>query len=476
MLLKNNYIVYLVSFLFIIINAVFIINEQYLFLFFPIIIILGYLLFYKLDILLLIIIALTPLSVNFENIGFGIGITLPTEPLLGIVLIVAGLNIFYNRGVYTGNNIVRHPVSISIIFYLFWILVTTLTSVMPFVSLKFLIAKLWFIIPFYFLGIYLFKNFRNFSRVYWLYIIPFVIIIFYTIINHYLNGFTQKSGNWVMKPFYNDHTSYGAILVMFLPFILGYTFNKNFEKKKITWNYLLILIFVVAIIFSYTRAAWISLIVALVLFIILKYRIKLIFIISTALIFAIFAFMFKKQIDYYLEKNNQDSSNNLVEHVQSMSNITTDASNLERLNRWNCAIRMFKENPIFGTGPGTYMFLYAPYQISNEKTIISTNSGDGGNAHSEYLGPLSESGLLGMISFLFIIITSFYTAIKVYFKSNDNKVKFFAIIPLLGLTTYVFHGILNNFLDTDKASIPFWLFISMIVALDIFYCKKTSEI
>jgi len=30
------------------------------------------------------------------------------------------------------------------------------------------------------------------------------------------------------------------------------------------------------------------------------------------------------------------------------------------------------------------------------KTIISTNFGNNGNAHSEYLGPLSEQGIIGL--------------------------------------------------------------------------------
>ena len=46
------------------------------------------------------------------------------------------------------------------------------------------------------------------------------------------------------------------------------------------------------------------------------------------------------------------------------------------------------------------MFLYAPYQKPSEKTIISTNAGNRGNAHSEYLGPMAESGILGLLTLL----------------------------------------------------------------------------
>ena len=37
----------------------------------------------------------------------------------------------------------------------------------------------------------------------------------------------------------------------------------------------------------------------------------------------------------------------------------------------------------------------------------------------------------------------------------------------LGLVTYFVHGVLNNYLDTDKASAPFWGFLALLVVLDL---------
>jgi len=42
----------------------------------------------------------------------------------------------------------------------------------------------------------------------------------------------------------------------------------------------------------------------------------------------------------------------------------------------------------------------------------------------------------------------------------------------LGLVTYLVHGALNNFLDTDKASVPFWGFIGILVALDVYHARE----
>ena len=107
--------------------------------------------------------------------------------------------------------------------------------------------------------------------------------------------------------------------------------------------------------------------------------------------------------------------------MASVTNVSTDASNLERINRWNSAIRMFKDRPLLGHGPGTYMFLYAPYQKPSEKTIISTNAGNRGNAHSEYLGPMAESGILGLLTLLYIIYQVVLNAVVSYRRFAYNS-------------------------------------------------------
>ncbi len=165
--------------------------------------------------------------------------------------------------------------------------------------------------------------------------------------------------------------------------------------------------------------------------------------------------------------NTQDSSDDLNEHVASVTNVSTDASNLERINRWNCAIRMYAERPFLGHGPGTYMFLYAPYQKPSEKTIISTNGGNRGNAHSEYLGPLAESGTFGLLTFMGIIITVIVVSVNSYQRLDNDRLKGLLRVAFLGLITYYLHGFLNNFLDMDKASAPFWGFTAMISCLSL---------
>ncbi len=110
-----------------------------------------------------------------------------------------------------------------------------------------------------------------------------------------------------------------------------------------------------------------------------------------------------------------------------MTNISTDASNLERINRWKCAMRMFEQKPFLGWGPGTYSFKYAPFQHSEDKTIISTNAGNKGNAHSEYIGPLAESGIIGCLSYILILVVFIYKAIVLYDSTKNKEIKLILI-------------------------------------------------
>jgi hypothetical protein len=47
---------------------------------------------------------------------------------------------------------------------------------------------------------------------------------------------------------------------------------------------------------------------------------------------------------------------------------------------------------------------------------------------------------------------------------------------LLALISYFIHGLLNNYLDTDKAAIPIWTSAAIIVALDIYHNSKTKKV
>lgn len=436
--------------------------------------VLGILLLYviSLDKVLLLIAFLTPLSINLDTLNVQLAISLPVEPLLAGILVLFIAKLIYERNFDL--KIAQHPISVVIYIMFIWMIITAITSEMPVVSLKFIVSRLWFIVPSYFLCAVLFKEPKNINRFIWLYIAGLIIVVAYTIINHAKNGFDGDTAHWVMTPFYNDHTAYGAALAMYIVLCASYLFMPNLKKSKRLGVVIALCILIVAIVLSFCRASWISLIAALGVLICVLLKIKFKYIAVVAVIFIGLFFTFQQQILDSLSKNDQDASGNVVENIQSMTNISTDASNLERLNRWNSAIRMFKERPVVGWGPGTYQFMYAPFQESKNLTIISTSTGDMGNAHSEYIGPLAEQGLPGSLIVVSLVIIFMYCGLMTYRKAKNKESKVLVLGATLTLLGYFVHGILNNFLDTDKLAVPVWSCMAIITAIDCYHADKEN--
>lgn len=471
--LKTNWVLIL-SFLFIMANSALIALEQYWFSAIPFVLVILMLAFVATDKLMWIIVFATPLSLNLEELEFGgIGMFLPTEPLLFGVMIIFFLKLLYDKRF--DMQILKHPLSIAILINLSWICLTTITSTLPVVSIKFLLARLWFVISFFYIGSQLFKKKKNIRTFFWLYLIPLTGVAIYTFVHHSLYSFAERPAHWVMQPFFKDHTVYGAVLAMMFPILLCLLALKRNRKYRLILTIMLVALSL-GIVFSYGRAAWISLVAAFGVSLIYLLRLRTSFVLSLAGFLLIVGGIFWGDIVDVLEENKQDStSENLSEHVQSITNISTDASNLERINRWNSAIKMFEKKPILGWGPGTYAFQYAPFQSSEDLTIISTNAGDMGNAHSEFIGPLAEAGVLGTLTFILIIAMFYRTASRLYFKLPSGELKTIVFFVTLAFTTYIINGTLNNFLDTDKASVPFWAFIAIIAVIDLNFKQMLKD-
>ena len=465
------------SALFLALNFYFLIKQETLAInLLPIVLAIVLIAIVRMDKMLLLIAFFTPLSLPLHRLtsGLSFDMNLPTEPLLFGVLILFLFKVIVDREF--DRKLFKHPVSFALYFYLSWMFITALTSTMPIVSLKFWLSKIWFLVAFYLLGYLLFQNKKNIYRFVGLYCGAFMIVIFYAWIRHYSYGFyNEQAAHIVMIPFFNDHTSYGAMLAFFIPFLIGLTFFKEFGTIYRFLAGIALIIFLIALVLSYTRAAWLSLVIVAGVWLIIKLKMRFRPLFIAGLSVLAIVLLFQTQILMFLERNNQESSANLASHISSMTNVSTDASNLERINRWSCAIRMFEEKPFFGWGPGTYMFQYAPFQLTPQRTIISTNSADMGNAHSEYLGPLAESGFLGMLSFILLVVVILYIGVHAYTRAREKEVRLIILSSLIGLMTYLLHGLLNNFLDTDKASVPFWAFVSIIVVFDLYTKEKALE-
>jgi putative inorganic carbon (HCO3(-)) transporter len=415
----------------------------------------------------------TPLAISLKEMGLtqGPDLSIPTEPLMAGIMLLYILNNLNQK--VTDIKFMRHPVSIIIFCQLVWMFITVLTSTEIIISAKFFVSRLWFMFSCYYIIQHLFHDRRNIKTFIYSYSAALAIVVCYTTVVHAKFNFNEKAADWVVSPFYNDHTAYAAALAMFIPVLFSYLFLKSVTGWGKAFSLGLFLLFVVGIILSFTRAGWISLAVVIAILLTMWLRIKFSTIIITLVTLVTLFLVFQTEIVIALNRINTDSEGGFAETIESIFNISTDASNLERLNRWSCAIRMWEDKPVFGFGPGTYMFKYAPYQLSRQLTIISTNFGTNGNAHSEYLGPLAEQGVFGMLIVLVLLFYTSHLGYRLYYSLAEREDRIMCLGMFLGLMTFFVHGFLNNFLDTDKLSLPFWAYMAALVCFDI-YCPKKS--
>ena len=435
---------------------------------FPIVLVFIYMAIFEIEKFFLSIAFLTPLSINIEEYTDGLGLFLPTEPLLfGLMILFLFLQI---KSPFLDVRIWRNPIVICVLIYLFWLVITSITSTDPLVSFKYLLSKLWFILPLLIFGTYFFRKHENRVVFLWVFIISCCLVVCFTLIHHSMYDFGEEEGHWVMWPFFKDHTIYGATIALCLPISLALLKQKGSPPLSKAILILLNGILFIGLIFSYTRAAWLSVLCASIIGLLIYFRVNFRIVVGLGLAFCLVIYSQWDNVQLALSMNKHEHTTEAFEEkIQSAANVTTDASNLERINRWDCAYQMFLNKPLLGYGPGTYAFEYAPFQDPENLTIISTNFGDMGNAHSEYLGTLSETGLIGLLVFLSIVVSIFICAIRLYYQipneENDTKLLIMGII--ISLSTYFIHAFLNNYLDTDKAAVPVWAMCAMIIAMGI---------
>ena len=104
----------------------------------------------RIDYLYYLIIFLTPISISSSNLGIKLGsidIALPTEPLLLLSTLLSIL--YFLKHFNFIKRYLNNSIAISIILYLLWMFITSITSTMPVVSLKFFFTRLCYIISFF---------------------------------------------------------------------------------------------------------------------------------------------------------------------------------------------------------------------------------------------------------------------------------------------------------------------------------------
>ncbi|MFC2444527.1 MAG: O-antigen ligase family protein, partial [Veillonella parvula] len=102
-----------------------------------------------------------------------------------------------------------------------------------------------------------------------------------------------------------------------------------------------------------------------------------------------------------------------VARFESITNTTTDGSNLGRFDVWTSSINMFKDHPVTGVGIGQWRTIYeASYRLPTENQHLY-------HAHNNFIQLLGEVGLLGLLGVLIFYGSIIVDNFVVWFKKRD---------------------------------------------------------
>jgi O-antigen ligase len=123
------------------------------------------------------------------------------------------------------------------------------------------------------------------------------------------------------------------------------------------------------------------------------------------------------------------------------------------------------KSPLLGYGPRTFKDIFPYKKMLTDKGI--------GSWHNDFIQIYFESGILGLGSFLLIIIVSYYFLIKLLKNRTDNNYKMILWGVLLGLSGLIISALTAGFIDSPVLSLVFAFLISLLSGIE--YLVKPAE-
>nr|WP_315164365.1 O-antigen ligase family protein [uncultured Flavobacterium sp.] len=247
-----------------------------------------------------------------------------------------------------------------------------------------------------------------------------------------------------------------ASLSIKIPFLfLGIFYFKKWGK----WFLVLTLLITTTLLFlSGSRAAYLSLFIETVLFILIFLKFKSIFNqersnILYLIIPILFSFFIANQI--FKKSNDIGRYQSVTSRIEQTTNLK-DASVNDRFNLWNNALIMIQKNPITGIGLGNWKIESIPYEKTTTNDHIISN-----HPHNDFLEISTETGVLNGFIYLSLFIILVYLNLKTILKSDKQDSKIIAIVSLLTILTYGIDAIFNFPLYRPTMQLSFCLFFAL---------------
>lgn len=446
--------------------------EAYFLLALPVLLPIFFLLVGNLRLLFIIMIASIPLSIEL-NLG-SVHLDFPDEIFnIFFFLLLPGFVIFNFRSLDL--SFIRHPIPLTILAMFIVSVLSTIFSVNTTLSIKYLLAKSWYIVSYFIFAAYFIKDHRELTKIAKPFILTATIAAIYVFTRHLAVGLSFKDSNFIVDPFFSNHVNYAIQLLVVLPFIwMIWQQNKRSHKKRLI--YILTLIFLlIALWFSFTRAAIGAAILSVPFYYIIKWKLaKPVFFIGLISI-GIYVYSLVKDNHFFEYAPNY---NKTVSHIEFDDLLTAtynfeDISTMERVYRWVAARYMIIDKPWLGVGPNNFYDTYRPYTIKSFTTYVSNNP-EKSTVHSYILLLAIEQGIFSSILYLILIYFVFTSGQSLYHKVQDPDEQIAIMAALICFFSLIIVLMINDVVESDKEGSFFFLSMAIIARLHWNYIKKSN--
>lgn len=389
----------------------------------------------------------------------GLGTDLPSEPLMW-ALTALGLLLFISKSwSHTDIRRYRTPITALIILHVLWIAFSIIYSSDPLRSTKFLLAKIWYVIPFYFMTIHVLKSNDSLIKAFKILIAMLTLAMVYVFFRHAAEEFSFTTSNNVVQPFFRNHVNYACMVVLILPYLF-LLFVRSNHKMMYTG---LLLFYLICIYFSFTRAAILSVGIGIGAYYIIKLKLVRPVLLAASII-AILGLFYLRYDNNFLELApnfektiTHEKFDNLIEATYKMEDIST----MERLYRWVAGFEMVGERPVFGFGPNNFYINYEQYALSAFQTYVSDNPDQSG-VHNYYLMTAVDQGLPGLFIFLALLFVTLILGEKAFHSSVHQEDRQIIMTALVSLIIIMSLNLINDMMETDKVGSFFFIAIAIV--------------
>ena len=239
---------------------------------------------------------------------------------------------------------------------------------------------------------------------------------------------------------FDNPNVYATYLLMAIPFSLAYMIAKgNHSKTPYVAGFVLLLVCMVE---TWSRGAWLGLLVSLVLFFLVYTRRSVPYLMLVGAAFPLTSLLLPDSV---------------ISRFLSIGS-ASDSSATYRISAWRGVGRMLRENWFGGIGVGETAFsvVYPAFSYAGIQAIRHT--------HNLYLQILSETGFVGLATFLLVVILFVQNCFEYLYKMRKGTDNGIVVAGLASVTAVLIMGLTDYVWYNYRVFLMFWLVIAIVNA------------